>query len=187
MDTDTRIDLVEAQLREIYARVVWTNKTHEKCADLLQKRNMRLKITKIVLSVFTTTGILISVFGESSLIGIISAILSAILFGLNSYSKDHDLGEIAQKHANTASDIWNLRESYLSLLTDLKSEILNIDEIVERRDELQKALYSLYSGAPRTISKAYKEATVGLHHSEEMTFTEKEIDMLLPKDLRREQ
>lgn len=38
---------------------------------------------------------------------------------LNSYTKKYDLGEIAQKHRQAGSDLWLIREQYLSLLVDL--------------------------------------------------------------------
>lgn len=31
-------NILEGQLRECYGRVVYTHKTHEKCADILQKK-----------------------------------------------------------------------------------------------------------------------------------------------------
>lgn len=185
MDTDSRIEILEAQLREIYGRVVWTHKTQEKCADIILKRHKKIKVSQIILSAITTTGILVAVFGESVIVGIASAILSAILFGLNTYTKDYDLGEIAQKHTNAASDLWNIRENYLSLLTSLKIENLSIDEIIKRRDELQEDLFNIYNGAPRTINKAYKEATKALNINEEMTFSDDEIDNLLPNKLKK--
>ena len=141
---------------------------------------------QITLSALTTTGILVAVFGENKVIGILSAILSAILFGLNAYTKDYDLGEISQKHSNSASDLWNIRESYLSLLTDLKTEKLSLEEIIEKRNVLQENLHNTYKGAPRTISAAYTAATKGLKVNEELTFSNDEINNLLPKELRAE-
>lgn len=185
MDTDSRIEILEAQLREIYGRVTWTHKTQEKCADIILSRHKIIKVSQIVLSALTTTGILVAIFGENEIIGIVSAIVSAMLFGLNTYTKDYDLGEIAQKHTNAASNLWNIRENYLSLLTDLKINKINIDHIIRRRDELQEDLYNIYSGAPRTINKAYNEATSGLKDNEEMTFSDEEIDNLLPNKLRK--
>jgi hypothetical protein len=133
----------------------------------------------------TTTGILFSVFGKNPTIGIISAAISAILFALNAYMKDYDLGQIAQKHSSAASDLWNIRESYLSLLIDLRVEKIDINEIVKKRDKLQEDLHKTYKGAPRTINKAYKEATKGLKVNEELTFTIGEIDNFLPEELRK--
>jgi len=185
MDTDSQTEVLESQIRELYGRVLWTHKTQEKCADIVLKRHVRIKIAQIILSAITTTGILIAVFGENKVIGVVSAIISALLFGLNTYTKDYDLGEIAQKHSSTATDLWNIRESYLSLLTDLKTGKLTPDEIRAKRDTLQEDLYSVYNGYPRTLNKAYEEATKGLKNKEEMTFSDEEIDKLLPIDLRK--
>ena len=112
MDTDSQAKkILEAQLRELYGRAVWTHKTQEKCADILRARNHKMKIIQIILSALTTTGILITVFGEDEVIGVISAILSAILFTITAYFQKYDLGEIAQKHSESASKV---RTNYLS-------------------------------------------------------------------------
>jgi hypothetical protein len=115
----------------------------------------------------------------------IGVILSTILFGLNTYMKDYDLGEISQKHTNAANELWDIRETYLSLLTDIKASQLSINQIISQRDELQKRLFNIYSGSPRTNFKAYKEASKALNINEELTFSDKEIDAFLPKELRR--
>ena len=180
-----QIDIIEAQIREIYGRVVWSHKTQEKCADIALKIHNRIKFWQIVLSAVTTTSILIIIFGNSQIGLIIGIIVSTILFGLNTYTKDYDLGEIAQKHSNAANELWNLREDYLSFLTDIKTNQLSIDQIIEKRDGLQSKLFNIYSGSPRTNSKAYKEATKSLKLDEELTFSDEEIDLFLPKELRK--
>jgi hypothetical protein len=185
MDLSSQVEVVESQIRECYGRVVWTHKTHEKCADILNKRHGRIKFWQILLSALITTGILVAVFGESQLIGLLSALLSFLLTVLNTYTKQYDLGGIAQKHAEAALSIWNVRENYLSLLTDIKSGSVSIDEIMHKRQELQNDLYEIYKGAPRTISKGYDDATKGLKNNEELTFSDAEIDLLLPRLLRK--
>lgn len=188
MEADSQTKkMLESQLRELYGRAVWTHKTQEKCADILKNRNHTLKLVQIILSALTTTGILITVFGENKIIGIISAILSAILFTINAYFQKYDLGELSEKHSDSASDIWNIREQYLSLLTDLKSNDVDIDSIRDKRDKLQSELHSVYKGSPRTISKAYNEATKALKQNEELTFSNQEIDNLLPPNFRSEE
>ncbi len=177
--------ILEAQLRELYGRVSWTHKTQEKCADILKTRNDNLKLIQIVLSAFTTTGILIAVFGESLWIGIISAIISAILFVINTYNRKYDLGEMSKKHSDSASDIWYIRERYLSLLTDIKSTDTIIDDIRSEGDILLTELHKIYKGSPRIIYRAYKAATQALKLNEELTFSDEEIDILLPSELRK--
>lgn len=177
--------LLESQLRECYGRVVWTHKTHEKCADIILKWNNILKWSQIILSTLTTSGLIMTIFGNILWVKITSAIISAVLLLLNTYLKSTDLGAIVQKHKEIAADIWNIRESYLSLITDLKIENVSIENIQKLRDQLQKELALIYKKSPRTINKAYKEATKALKLNEEMTFTDEEIDYLLPIEFRK--
>ena len=111
--------------------------------------------------------------------------MSTILLALNTYTKDYDLGEIAQKHTEAGNKLLNIRESYLSLLVTLRNRSTSIDEVIEKRDNLQSSLINAYRGSPRTFSKAYREASEGLQKKEEFTFSDEEIDKLLPHDLRR--
>lgn len=185
-----QINILESQIRECYGRVTYTHKTQEKCADIIKTKNDKLKIWQILLSALISSSFFAKVFGSTAIYDIdialvIGAILSVILLTLNTYLKDYDLGALMQKHANCATDLWSVRESYLSLLTDMKANILTIEEIVERRDELQEKLTGIYMGSPRTINKAYSEAQKALKVNEELTFSEQEIDVMLPKDLRR--
>jgi hypothetical protein len=184
MEQDSQIEILDSQLRELYGRVTWSHKTHEKCADILLKRHQCLKVSQIILSALTTTGILIAVFGENKIAGILSAIFSTILFGLNTYTKDYDLGEIAQKHANAAAELWDIRETYLSLLVDIRAGRLTLEELIVKRDQLQENLFQTYKGVPRTINAAYNAATKGLKKNEELTFSVAELNSLLPEALR---
>jgi hypothetical protein len=113
--------------------------------------------------------------------------LALSLFGLivNSYMKDLDPGQAAQKHRETAADLWNIRESYLSLLTDIRDATVPMKDLRARRDELQRQLHHIYLIAPHTDGKAYGEAQDRLKNKEDLTFSEKEIDLMLPTTLRR--
>lgn len=182
----SELELLEGQLRECYGKVVYTHKTHEKCADLLFERHKRIKLSQIVLAALVTGGILTSLPGEKHVVvTVVSAVLSTVLLALNAYTKDYDLGEIAQKHRQSATDIWLIREKYLSLLTDLRGGKLSPDECRSARDALLAELHAVYTGAPSTNYKAYALAREALTKMEEMTFSDAEIDALLPKKLRR--
>jgi hypothetical protein len=185
MEQDSKMVILEAQIRDCFGRVVWTHKTQEKCADILNTRNSCIKICQIVLSAITTTGIMITAFGDNKWVGVVSAIISAALLALNTFTKNYDLGQIAQKHADSAANLWNVRESYLSLLTDLKAQIIDVESILQRRDNLQIELKNIYLGAPRTINKAYTMASKALKTSEDLTFSDDEIDNFLPTNLRK--
>ncbi len=129
MDTNSLhsvYDLLEAQLRENYGKIVYSHKTQEKCADLLEKRNKTIKNIQIILSGLITTGLLVRVFKGEEWALIVSTILSAVLFALTSYLKEYNLGEIVQKHSTAAMELLEIREKYLSLLTDLKARIISV-------------------------------------------------------------
>lgn len=183
MNEDTQI--LEGQLRECYGRVVYSHKTHEKCADILFRRHDWIKIWQIVLSALVTGGIVSTFFENGNIGAAISVVLSTLLLILNAYTKDYDLGEIAQKHRQAASDLWIIREEYLSLLTDIRVGGIPPDSIRERRNGLVKELHTVYSGAPSTNFKAYTKAQDALQKLEDMTFSDEEIDSFLPKELKR--
>lgn len=178
----------EAQIRECYGRVVYTHKTHEKMADRCSKMQKRYKTIQISLTALTSLGAIGIIISDrfeydEIWVKVAMAALSFLALFVSTYLKNFDLGGIAQKHRDAASKIWNVRESYLSLLTDLK-ELPN-EEALERRDELQKLLSEIYASAPQTDDEAYTQAQAALKYNEEFTFSREEIDCFLPEPLRK--
>ncbi len=181
----SEFEILESQLRENYGKIVYSHKTQEKCADILTKRNNRIKNAQIILAALITTGLLVRVFKGEEWALIVSTILSALQFGLTSFLKEYNLGETIQKHATAALELLDIREKYLSLLTDVKAKLISTPEIITKRDELQDNLSKTYKGSPRTFSKAYSDAQKALQKNEELTFSDEEIDNFLPKPLRK--
>ena len=177
--------ILEGQLREFFGRVVYSHKTHEKCVDILLSRLSCIKLSQIVLSAITTGGFIAVVFSDEKWAALAGIVVSTFLLVLNAYTKDYDLGELAQKHKQAANDLWLIREKYLSLITDLTVGEIQLQEIQASRDVLLEELNAVYHGAPSTTFTAYKKAQDALKKSEDMTFTDDEIDAFLPKELRR--
>jgi hypothetical protein len=177
--------VLESQIREIYGRVVYTHKTHEKCADILKSRSDGLKLFEIILSALTTTSILGVLLGTGKPVEIVAGIFSTALLFLTLYAKDYNLLAIAERHKQSALEILSIRESLLSLLVDIKIGNKQISDLQTTRDDLNEKLINTYKGAPKTISKGYKEASDALQKNEEFTFTDSEIDKFLPQSLRR--
>lgn len=188
--TDFAVDsrtLIESQLRECYGRVVYSHKAQEKCADILLTRLSRIKVAQIVLAALTTAGFFAAVLNDHPAVEIVGVAVSTVLLALNTYTKNYDLGELAEKHRRAASDLWLLREKYLALLTDLRVGMVSIEKLMARRDAILEELYSVYSGAPSTTYRAYQKAREALQQSEDMTFSDAEIDAFLPSELTRTQ
>jgi hypothetical protein len=138
-----------------------------------------------VLSALTTAGFVGVIFGTERLGAAFGLVISVSLLILNSYTKNYDLGELAQKHKQAANDLWLIREKYLALLTDLAMKEKPLGQLQTQRDALLEQLHSVYSGSPSTTYQAYKKAQDALQKQEDMTFTDAEIDAFLPAELRR--
>lgn len=184
-DTPDSRSILEGQLRECFGRVVYSHKTHEKCADILLSRLSQIKLWQIILSAVTTGGFIAAVFGAGQIGALIGVLVSTALLVLNAYTKNYDLGELSQKHRQAGADLWVIRERYLSLITDLMMGEKPIEGLQRERDDLLVELHSVYSGAPSTTYQAYKKAQEALKQLEDMTFSDAEIDAFLPKELER--
>ena len=177
--------ILESQLRDCFGRVVYSHKTHEKCADLLSVRLSRIKLAQIVLSAITTAGFVAVFFGLGDAGVRVGVVVSTVLLILNAYTKGHDLGELAQKHRQAASELWFVREKYLSAIADLRIGDVPIADLQERRDRLLAELHGVYAGAPGTTFKAYRTAQRALKTFEDLSFSDSEIDAFLPEELKK--
>ncbi len=174
---------LESQIREAYGRVTYTQTCHDKIISRLLKTNDRIKVWQIVLSAITTSGFIVAIFTEDKIASILGAIISLLLLVLNSYTKNFNLIEMAQEHKVASDFLWKIREEYVTLLTDF--DILEPEVIMRKRDELQERTSQVYSNSPRTDGKSYTEAQKALKNDEEQTFSENEIDIMLPNSIRR--
>jgi hypothetical protein len=187
METNSHISCLEEQLKEYYGRVVWTHKTHEKQADIYTLYNNSLKWCQIIITALVTSGTIATIIRSETIVAILTGFLSAIHLIITTLTKNKDFGQIAQLHALTAIQIWDIRERLLSLLIDCKDSRVSVDEARIKRDKIHNQLLMVYEKAPRTSARAYKMATKGLKDSQEMFFTNEEIDDLLPSVLKSKQ
>ncbi|PRY74357.1 SLATT domain-containing protein [Alkalibacterium olivapovliticus] len=174
---------LESQIREAYGRVTYTQTSHDKIINRLIKKNNQIKLWQIVLAAITTSGFIASILSNNKIASILGALVSLILLLLNSYAKNFNLIAAVSEHKEASDLLWKVREEYVTLLTDF--EILSIEEVMERRDDLQNRTSKVYSNSPRTDKKSYLEAQKALKTEEEQTFSENEIDVMLPNSIRR--
>lgn len=175
---------IKAQIKEEYGKVVYSYSTHQYCANSLLKIDKTLKIIEIILGGLTSAGLVSLIAKYHIASAIVSVILSFGLVVIASFIKAGDYQIKAGKHAQTALDLWRVREKYLSLLTDFDS--LAEDEIKTKREELLDETRKIYSYEERTTEKAYKRAKKALKEEEYQFFSKDEINQLLPAHLRDE-
>jgi hypothetical protein len=182
---DSEWYVFESQVRELYGRVAYTHKTHEKMAEKKAALQSHIKIAQIVLSAIATSGAIGVIVTNDASAKIVTALFTVATLAVSTYVKDIDPGALAQKHRQTASDLWNIREAYLSLLTDLRDESKSLEGLKGLRDVLQAHLHEIYKLAPNTDGDAYAKAQKALKHNEDLMFSDGEIDAFLPGPLKR--
>lgn len=176
-----------AQIREAYGRVAYTHKTHEKQADICfqsHRRQQRLLVGLTILSSGTFLASLLGVVLDESGAALGTSFIALLVSGINLGTKTFKYGEETQRHRDVAARLWNLRESYQSLIVDIQSGAISEDEGRDRRDQLQNDAAEIYADAPRTTAAAYAMAQKALQEKEDLTFSTREINLLLPEALR---
>ena len=174
---------LESQIREAYGRVTYSQTCHDKFINRIVRLDDRIKLWQIILSGVTTSGFVVAIFSDDNVASILGALVSLALLILNTYIKNFNLSGIAQEHKKASDLLWKIREEYVSLLTDF--EMIDESEIRNKRDELQERTAEVYSNSPQTDSKSYQAAQKALKTEEEQTFSEEEIDIMLPNSIRR--
>ncbi|MBT2473601.1 SLATT domain-containing protein [Microbacterium sp. ISL-103] len=186
-DQDDVDAILLAQIRETYGKVLYSHKIHEKQSDLCFRRHRLQRGWLVVLTAVSSGAFLASVVGlfiEQQHAALVTSFIALLVTALNLGTKTFKYGEESQRHREVAARLWNVRESYLSLIADMMSGAVSSSDARARRDELQELSREIYSDAPRTTSKAYEMARDGLKDNEELTFSEKELDAFVPEHLR---
>ena len=171
------------QIRDVWGKVIYTYTTHLKQAQIIRTINHLFQWILIVCSACSTAGIFGVIFSESAKgLAIATACLTAVSLAITLYTKGAKLGELNEQHKSVANNLWKIRESYVSLLTDF--DTLSVEEIRAKRDDLQAQTAAIYENAPQTSRTAYKQAQKALKVQEEQFFSAEELDGILPDNLR---
>lgn len=182
-------DLLLAQIREAYGRTAYAHKTHEKQADMYADKHRSQRRWKVALTAVSSGAFLASLFGlvlDEQWAALATSFIAVVVSASNLGDKTFRYGEDMQQHRETATKLWAVRESYMSLMVDLLARSVTMEDARARRDQLQEQAGAVYKDAPRTTETAYGRAQDALKGGE-LTFSEAELDELLPPALRSRQ
>jgi hypothetical protein len=171
-------------VRELFGRVVYSHKTHEKDRERFTFFATVSKGVNVALSALTFGGVAAALqtqTHEALLIGVAFATVNAA-FALVQLSFDPN--RQAGLHREAAKQLLVVRDDYLTLLADIASGAASAAEVRLRRDALQAEAQEVFASAPDTTSAGFRRARKALKAQEEMTFSSAEIDAFLPVALR---
>lgn len=144
------------QVTESAANTVYTYAAHWNIVNRLKDQYKKIKLSQIVLTAISTTGILTSLISGVFCLSWIGGGASAIALALNLYMLNFDVADEIKKHTDAANELWIVREGYKSLLVDF--DALKEDEIRRKRDRLIETVAQVNKEYPGTDEKAFKKA-----------------------------
>jgi ABC-type transport system involved in cytochrome bd biosynthesis fused ATPase/permease subunit len=124
-------------------------------------------------------------FGRGPAFTIISAILAGLALVTLIVHLVVDFDGTARAHAACATRLWQVREEYRALLSDLADGAIELDVARQRRDALMRQVHSIYEHATLTDQQAYQGAAQTIPMVDEGSVTDEEIDRLLPQSFRK--
>ncbi len=183
-----------ANVRFYFAQSVFMNNCHYKAFGRLKKRKKLISNIVITFSTITILLLILQIIGlennYESLINIL-AFIGLVLTGASlvfELINKEDLSILMQQHKDTAEKYKTLRDKYMSLIEEIMSNSTSESKLKIKRDKLLKKYSEIGEFSPSTDYSDYTDAqkSLGLkgNSDEEFTWSNKEIDKFLPKELR---
>lgn len=176
---------LEDLVRNRYASVAWTHKIQEKQAEIYLRKYAVLAVINIIAASITSAGICSLIFTDQSWVKIVSALVSFVTVFITALLKAFDLQSMAKANKATATKLVVLRDEFQTLLLKIRQCDQTVAELMEDFERLQKEVHAVYQEAPATSNAAVKKAGIALAIKKDSTFSDNEIDALLPDSLKR--
>jgi hypothetical protein len=175
---------VLATARELYGRVVYSHKTHEKERELWGAKICTTGRTNVVLVSLTTFSSIVSVALRPLWSLIVTAVLATITTAFVLWQANFDPVGKENHHRAAAKELLWIREQLLLLIERCHVSSTPLAQLQSGLDTLTRELTSVYKFAPSTSPEAYGKADASLKKGE-FTFSDEEIDAFLPTALRK--
>ena len=179
------MNIIESEIRQIFASIVWNHKIHEKQSDINSFWFNVLEFCKILSSAITTSGLLTCFFIDEVALKIITTVFSAICLFINTFYKTYNLKESRDSHKLSALEFLQLKNETICVLSDIKLNKIELDEATKKRDEILLKYHNICKKSLSTCDRAVKKASKALKIQKDNTFSDEEIDSYLPVELRK--
>lgn len=180
------MDIIESEIRQFFASIVWNHKIHEKHSDINAFWFNILEFFKILSLVITTSGLLTCLFVDEFTLKIVTTVFSAISLFINTFYKTYNLKESRDSHKRSALEFLELRDQTICVLSDIKLKRIELNEASKKRDEILSKYHDICKKSLSTSDRAVKKAKKALEKQEDNTFLDEKIDSYLPVELRKE-
>lgn len=183
---DANGEPILAAARELYGRLVHTHLTHEKERLIWTGNVCWMNRINIGLASATTFFAIISATLKPTWSILVTALFALLTVSFIMWQSNYYPATKEAQHRVAAKELLWLREQFLLLITDCHISTIPQRELEHRLHSLTRELTAVYKFAPNTSPEAYKQAKADLDRGH-FTFTDEEIDALLPQHLRKKQ
>jgi len=173
-----------ATARELYGRVVYSHKTHEQDRELWSKNVCAMNYINIALASATTFFAIISATLKTTIAIYSTAVFALLTIAFVLWQSNFDPAAKESQHRVAAKELLWIREQLLLLITECHMPDSTQKHLERCLEVLTRELTAVYKFAPNTSSKAYAAAEMMIKRGH-FTFSDEEIDQLLPQQLRK--
>jgi len=172
-------------LRLTFGHIVYRQKAHSMIAHSRVVSNRLLRGAEALLMLGVAFTSLSAAYGRGPIYVIASAILGGLALLTLLLHLTFDLDASARAHWSAAARLWQIREQYRAVLSDLHDGAIDAPEARQRRDALTATMRDFLEHAPSVASQPYQpnEQSAAV---DEPALTDAQIDMFLPKSLQKE-
>jgi hypothetical protein len=176
---------IESSVRDTLGSVVWSHKIQEKQADIYADRFKWMETAQIASASLTSVGVVSLIFTDQLWIKLVSALISFASVFVSAFFKSFDLLTMVSQHKSAANNLLAVRDDLKLLLLQIRLQKDDPDVLYEKYESTVHQLDKVYADAPNTTNKAVEMAREALNVAEDNTFSDAEIDRVLPIELRK--
>jgi hypothetical protein len=174
-------------IRQQFAQCVFNHKIHEKASDRLDALQGKVKWMNITILAFVIIFLVLQLkYSDNFIFGGISIAITIFEILFLFVQKEFSIDDKAKEHKKIALQYLGLRDKYKNFIVDIMNDLEN-EKIISKRDLLQEQYQIISSLSPQTKYEDYAKTQIHLlgktNTDEEFTWSEKEINRFLPKDL----
>lgn len=177
-------ETILATARELYGRLVYTHITHEQERLIWSGKVCWMNRINIGLAGGTTFFAILSATLNPSWSVLATALFAVATVSFVMWQSNYDPSGKEAQHRVAAKELLWIREQLLLLITNCHITTCPQQEVERQLAILTRELTAVYKFAPNTSPKAYGRAK-GAIGSGHFTFSDDEIDSMLPTQLRK--
>jgi hypothetical protein len=170
-------------LRLAFAQVVYHHRSHTRAACSLVRWSRWFRAGETLLMLGVVIAAVAAAFGSGRAAAITSAVLASLALLMLLVHVMFDVESSARAHHVCSTRLWNIREHYRALLSDLTDGAVDPEAARVRRNLLMDEVTSIHESAPPLTRRIFKVLRDSVDGAEELALADEEIDRFLPKSL----